>query len=178
MRIHNKIGNAFKMGMMTMVVLTILLLVAKTVFLTKLLLVINLGFVLAKLILWKKDEHHHSHHGWSPDRIGGGGGGGSGNDIHLHIHNPAPEIVYPSHSYHNDLPYGAHAQRSGPSIHIEPASSYGVVGGGGGDSWGGIGGGGGGYIQRRQQSGNGGDYAYADNPPPQSPVYIPNTRYN
>lgn len=163
----------FKMGIMTMVIVTILLLVAKSVLIGKLLLIINLGFVLAKLIAWKQHDGdgHHGGGGWSKSNAAGQ------NDIHLHIHNAAPAI-YPvaTHQQH-DLPYGAHLQQRGPSIHIDPAPAPSSGYGGGYDSWGA-----GGYSQRRQQTGN--EYAYVETaatsgyqPTQSNPMYIPNTRF-
>lgn len=119
----------FKLGIMTMVVFTILLLSIKAVFIGKALLIINLGFILAKVLAWKsKGEFGHGSHfepnQWSPQY----GGGKQNNDIHVHIHNPAPV----SYSSDHHQPYSGYAQKTyGPNIHIEPGSygSYGSYGG-------------------------------------------------
>lgn len=178
----------FKLGIMTMVIFTILLLAAKAVFIGKLLLIINLGFIMAKLIAWKSTEqqHHHRHQDWSPaQRYDSGSSGGSANDIHLHIHNAAP-VVYPV-ARQNDLPYGAYAQR-GPSITIDtapqPQQQYqqqtytsSDLNNSGGANWGG--------YQRRNANADGfgtgqeaASYRSASAVyPQQSPIYVPNVQY-
>lgn len=123
-----------------MVVFTILLLSIKGVFLGTALLIINLGFVFAKILAWKnKGEFGHGGQiqQWGPSY----GGGSKNNDIHVHIHNPAP-ISFATNEQQHDLPYSAHTTPNnyGPNIHIEPGSSGGVGLGYGGSSTGGWGG--------------------------------------
>lgn len=182
----------FKLGIMTMVIFAILLLAAKAVFIGKLLLIINLGFILAKLIAWKSTElgqqhHHHHRQDWAPSQRYDSPAASSPNDIHLHIHN-APPVVYPAPASQNDLPYGAYAPR-GASITIDTAPpppvqqqqqqpiTYANNDNAIGSSWGG------GY-QRRNSYANGGfgtgdntGGAYGTAYAPQSPVYIPNAQY-
>lgn len=174
---------AFKAGILTVAIFTILLVAVKSLLIGKLLLILNLGYILAKLVAWKtgsNDHHEHFSKSWSPPAS-------SANDIHLHIHNAAPAI-YPvaTSSSHHDLPYGAHVpqlQQRGPSIHIEPAPAYGSYAPPAYDSsWSSNNGG----YQRREQTGN--EYAYVDHSgigtsasafaqQQQFPTYIPNARF-
>lgn len=157
----------FKVGIMVMVIFTILLLSIKGVFIGTLLLIINLGFILAKILVWKKQGHSEhggyiDHSAWSPAF---GAASKQNNDIHVHIHNPAP----PEQHSHNDLPYSGYAQQNrGPSIHIEPAS---YSAGGGSDAWPG-------YQRRHTQSQQyGADYVdtHSGNGNYQAnPQYVPN----
>lgn len=155
---------AFKAGILTVAIFTILLVAIKSLLIGKLLLVLNLGYILVKLVAWKTggghEPHEHFSKSWPAPPAAP-----SANDIHLHIHNAAPAL-YPvaTSSLHHELPYGAHVQQlqqRGPSIHIEPApavSNYGSYGPppAYADSWSSNSGG----YQRREQTGN--DYAYVD----------------
>lgn len=134
---------AFKLGILSVVVFTILMLSIKSVFLGTTLLIINLGFIFAKILAWKKQGGDFGHGAqiqqWPASY--GGGSGSKNNDIHLHIHNPAPVSFATTEQQNHDLPYSGHTSSSnyGPSIHIEPAGGVGLSYGGGNSNsgWGG-----------------------------------------
>lgn len=99
----------FKLGVMATIVKIILLLSLKAVFIGKLLLFINVGFIIAKIVAWKTQESHHTGwqqpqwsgppwqtHSWYP----------SAPPIHVHIHSDNKEHHEPPHySDHSNQPY-------------------------------------------------------------------------
>ncbi|XP_037040891.1 uncharacterized protein LOC119077707 isoform X2 [Bradysia coprophila] len=103
----------FKLGVMATVVKIILLLSLKAVLIGKLLLFINVGFIIAKLATWKAQEHHH---GWQQPSWSGPWQSPSWypppQPIHVHIHSHDKEPPHPHYSEHdqphykeNDQPY-------------------------------------------------------------------------
>lgn len=132
---------AFKLGILSVVVFTILLLSMKGVFLGTALLIINLGFVFAKILAWKK-QGDFGHGGQIQQWASNYGGGSKNNDIHLHIHNPTPiSFATTDHQQQHDLAYAGQqsANNYGPNIHIEPSGGVGLNYGGSSNNggWGG-----------------------------------------
>lgn len=82
----------FKLGVLSTVIMLILFLTAKGVFIGLMLLMINFGFIVAKLASLK--VHAYGYQGWSPPQ----------KDIHVHIHNPDP-----TKTTHHELPFTAFA---------------------------------------------------------------------
>lgn len=67
----------FKLGVMSTLIFVLVFLALKGILIGILILIINVAFVIAKLVKWKESLHHHeSHIGWYPQK-----------DIHVHIHN-------------------------------------------------------------------------------------------
>lgn len=89
----------FKLGVMSTIIVLILFLTAKGVFIGLILLMINFGFIVAKLAALKHHSGHEEwgHQSWGPPQ----------KDIHVHIHNPAP-----TKQIHHELPYGSYAHSS------------------------------------------------------------------
>lgn len=80
----------YKLGVMSAVIFMTLFLAFKSVFITTLILVLNLTFFAIKFGSYLKQDHgHHYVGGWSPPPlpIQHGHGWGPQKDVHLHIHN-------------------------------------------------------------------------------------------
>lgn len=94
----------FKLGVMATVVKIILLLSLKAVIIGKLLLMINIGFIIAKIATWKSHEHHN---GWQQPQWSGPSWYPPQQPIHVHIHNDKePHLpTYSEHSEHHDQSY-------------------------------------------------------------------------
>lgn len=91
----------FKLGVMSTIIFILLFLALKGILIGKMILIINVAFVIAKLVAWKESFHHQhqSQIGWYPQK-----------DIHVHIHNSHEQPHY-SHipiSVHGDEHYDEH----------------------------------------------------------------------
>lgn len=88
----------FKLGVMATVVKIILLLSLKAVLIGKLLLIINIGFIIAKIAAWKSQEHHS---GWQQPQWSGPWQTPNWyppqQPIHVHIHNDKEQHHYSEH---------------------------------------------------------------------------------
>lgn len=78
----------FKLGVLSTIIVLTFFLSMKAVFLGVILLLINVGFIVAKVI-----SHKSSY--WMPDK---------NIDIHLHTYNPIPK----QHDYSNEIAYQAY----------------------------------------------------------------------
>lgn len=108
----------FKLGVLATVIKIILLLSLKAVLIGKLLLFINVGFIIAKIATWKSQEHHI---GWQqPQQWSGPWQTQSWyppqQPIHVHIHNHDKE--QPHYSEHEQ----SYPQYSSPNI--PPSGHY------------------------------------------------------
>ncbi|KAJ6643851.1 hypothetical protein Bhyg_08816 [Pseudolycoriella hygida] len=98
----------FKLGVLATVIKLILLLSLKAVLIGKLLLFINVGFIIAKLATWKAQQHDH---GWQQPPWSGPWQTPSWypppQPIHVHIHNPENKENphYSDHDQQSYLPY-------------------------------------------------------------------------
>lgn len=85
----------FKLGVMSTLIFVLVFLALKGILIGLLILIINVAFVIAKLVAWKSSLHHHEPQiGWYPQK-----------DIHVHIHNSGHEQPHYSHipiSVHGD----------------------------------------------------------------------------
>lgn len=101
----------FKLGVMSTLIFVLVFLALKGILIGALILIINVAFVIAKLVAWKESSHHHHEPqiGWYPQK-----------DIHVHIHNSGHEHPQYSHipiSVHGDEHYdhGPYRRIGGPA---------------------------------------------------------------
>lgn len=114
----------FKLGVISTIIMFTFFLAVKGVGIGLLILMINFGFIIAKLISlkhieWPSVSHDH-HHGWqapswSPPQIG------QDKNIHVHIHNSN----IPSKWDHSDVsPYGAYSTNQNSYVEPTAGTSY------------------------------------------------------
>lgn len=98
----------FKLGVLATVVKLILLLALKAVLIGKLLLFINVGFIIAKIATWKFQDHHN---GWQQPQWSGPGPWQTQSwypppqPIHVHVHNHEKEQPHYSEHEQSYQPY-------------------------------------------------------------------------
>lgn len=127
----------FKLGVMATVVKIILLLALKAVLIGKLLLFINVGFIIAKIATWKTQEHHHT--GWQQPPWSGPWQTQSWypppQPIHVHIHSHDKEQPhyaehdqsYPQYTNPNNSPPGHYDRLDIGPVSKSNAGNYGEL---------------------------------------------------